>query len=223
MDGDKLEIVARCQLAPQLCHIYIYRAGTGGGIRVPELVHELRAGEGFLRIGEQFIKEAEFPMGQSQLLAAQVSGVFIGVHHEAADLQPARGGDPRPTQQRADAQQQFVRINGLYHVIVDARLKTPLLGANVIPRRHKQNGNFLVQTADGLRKGEAVNSRHHNIGHDKVEQLMIHGVIGFVRIQTAGGLIAAVVQKRADRAVQRSIILYDQYLKHRTSFHRRFL
>ena len=52
VNGNDLKIFALGKLAAKLCHIYIHGAKPGGGIAVPKLIHQLRAGKCFFGVGQ---------------------------------------------------------------------------------------------------------------------------------------------------------------------------
>jgi len=89
-----------------------------------------------------------------------------------------------------------------------------LLGGKIIPCRHKKNGDFFVETADGFGEFKAIDPGHHDVGYHKVEYGAVHGIVCFGGAEAAGGAVAAGIQKGADRAVQISVVFYDQNMKH---------
>ena len=66
------------------------------------------------------------------------------------------------------------------------------------------------------RAGElkAVHLRHHDVGDDQVEQIVIHLVVGVLGVQTALGLKPAVVEIGADDLVQLGVVLHHKDMDH---------
>ena len=125
------------QLLPELGHVHVHGAGAGGGIRVPELVHELLTREGLLRIGQQLVEDVELPHGQGHCLAVERRLPLVQIHDEPPHLQPMARGDLRAAQQSPDPEQQLVEVDGLGHVVVDSDPAAPLHGEHIVLRRHE--------------------------------------------------------------------------------------
>ena len=111
-------------------------------------------------------------------------------------------------------QQQFVQLDRLDHIIINAELVATLFGGKVILCGHKENGNVLVDPAHIFRKFKAVNIRHHNIRDNEVEETVIHLVVGIVCVQAAFGLKTTVIQIGADHLIQFCVILQNKNTNH---------
>ena len=111
MDGDDLKIGAVRKFFPQLDHIDVHRPRPRSGGAVPKLIHQLGAGKGLFGVGKQLVDQIKLPHGQRNLLAVEVSGVFLGVQRQAADRQLFAGGNPGPAQQRLHPQQQLIYVS----------------------------------------------------------------------------------------------------------------
>lgn len=218
MHRDYLEIAAGGEFAAQLGHVDIHGAQAGGAVAVPELVHELGAGEGLFGVGEELVEQVELADGEGHLCAGEVGRALVGVEAQSIELYFAAAGYLGAAEERADAQQQFIEVNGLHHVVVDTGLEAPLLCGKVVPRCHEEDGDILIQFPDCAGELEAVHAGHHYVGDDEVkERAAVHGVIGLVGPGAADGLISVLPQMRADRPPQLAVILDHEYLEHRAS------
>ena len=81
-----LKILAARQLAAKLGHINIHGTRGSLGFRIPEFIHQLLAGEGFFRIGQQLVQDIVLTHRHGNLFAVQLGGVFICIHYKAAHL-----------------------------------------------------------------------------------------------------------------------------------------
>ncbi len=81
-------------------------------------------------------------------------------------LAPKRAGAP---QNRADAQQQFARLEGLGEIVVDADLEAAHAIGGLGARGEHDDRHFGAQAQAGG-EGEAVFAGHHHVEHDDVER-----------------------------------------------------
>ena len=112
-------------------------------------------------------------------------------------------------------QKQFLQIDRLDHVVVDAHTKAPLFGGKVVPGGHEQDGDVFVRSPDRTGKLKAVHLRHHNVRDDEIEHSpAVHGIIGLVGAEAAQRVISVLIQKRAHSPIQFPIILNYQKFEH---------
>lgn len=123
---------------------------------MPELVHELGAGEGLFGVGEQLVEQVELADGEGHLSAGEVGRALVGVEAQSIEFYFAAAGYLGAAEKRADAQQQLVEVHGLHHVVVYAGLEAPLLCGKVVPRCHEEDGDILIQLPDGARELKAA-------------------------------------------------------------------
>ena len=165
-------------------------------------------------IGEQLVQDVELPGGHGDLHPVQSGGQAVRVQHQAAHRQPPAGLNIGPPQQRPHPHEQLTEVDGLYHVVINAQIKPLLLGRQVIPRGHKQDGDGFVQSPDGLGKLKSICAGHHDVRDDQVIELAVHGVIGRPGAEAAPRLIAAVVEIGAGRLVQLWVVIHHKNSDH---------
>ena len=127
------------------------------------------------------------------------------------------GSDLCPAQKRTDAQNQLIQINGFYHVIVYTDTVTALLGGDIVFGGHEQDGDVFIECTDIRRKFKTVYPRHHDVRYDQIKHRIIHSIVCFLRIRAAGCLIAGMIQKSTNRAVEVFIIFHHKNFEHSAS------
>ena len=125
-----------------------------------------------------------------------------------------------PAQKRPYPKQHLPQLDGLDHVIVNPQLEALLLGGQVVPGGHEQDGNVLVHPPHGAGKLEAVDAGHHHVGDDQIVEGVVHGLVGSVGAEHAGGLKARIVQVGADGLIQLGVVVQDKNVDHALSSRR---
>ena len=92
---------------------------------------------------------------------------------QVSDLDFALGFTVGAPQQRTHAQQQFIEIHRLDHVIVNSQPERLLLCGKIFQRRDEEKGNLFVYTAYRIGKFKSVGNGHHDIGNDEVERIVV--------------------------------------------------
>ena len=169
------------------------------------------------RIGQQLEQDVEFPGSDGDFLAVPVGGDAVCVQRKVAHRQPAALLDVGAAQQRPHPHEQFTQVHRLDHVIIDAQIKALLLGGQVVPRRHEQNGDGLVQPPHRAGKRKTVGAGHHDVRNDEVVNVAVHGLVGGLGGQHALGLVAAVVQVGTDALGQLPVVVHHENMNHSCS------
>ena len=76
---------------------------------------------------------------------------------------------------------------------------------------------MLVHPPHGAGKLEAVDAGHHHVGDDQVVEGIVHGLVGGVGAEHAGGLKARVVQVGTDGLIQLRVVVQDKNADHALS------
>ena len=146
---------------------------TGASEIVPELVHQLSARERALRVGQKLEQKVKFAHGKGQLLAVDICRVLVLVHPQIASNKLSALLDIGASKESAHPQDQDIRIEGLYDVIVDACVETALFGKFIVKGGHEEYGNMAVGSAYPLRQRKTVHFRHHYVAYQHIEGLLL--------------------------------------------------
>ena len=143
--------------------------------------------------------------------------MLVRVHHEISDLQASAGCDLGTAQQSTDTQKKLIQINGLHHIIIHAHAEAPLLRGEIVARGHEQDGDLVVQGTHGLHKLKTVDAGHHDVRNDQVKSGFIHLVVCLLRTKAPRGFVPTAIQKGTHTAIEVSVVLHNQDLKHSLS------
>ena len=139
-----LEVITVCQFSPELGHIHIHGTGPGGGIRIPEFIHQLLSGKGFFRTGQELIEDIELHrvvgISSSPRVAACSSRSVVNLPTSSRWLAVmfARRKGPRP----GEAVRQ---VRGFGHVVIDPDPVTFLHGPDIVLRCHEKDRDLIVR------------------------------------------------------------------------------
>lgn len=172
--GSDLKSVTDGKFIPQLCDINVHGPQARPRVRLPELIHQLRAGKNLIGIREQLIQDIELPCGHRNFFTVYHSAHGIRIQCQVSYGYFSPHLNIRPPKQRTHPEQHFFKLNRLYHVIVNPKQKAPLFGRQIVFRGHEQNRDIFIYLADIFRKFKAVHLRHHNIRNDQVKKSIVH-------------------------------------------------
>ena len=174
------------QLPPQEGDVYLHVVVLGVGIIAPHLQQQLLLGHHAALAAQQQLQHIVFP-------AAQPQGPLPAGQLERSRLQPqvpegngivGFGLAAAPAQQRTDAGQQLVGLEGLGQIVVRAAVQALDPVGYVAAGRQHQHRHGMAPGAQPSQQGEAVHPRQHGVQQDQVIDIR-HGVV------VAGDAVAA--------------------------------
>src|SRR5262245_19510232 len=137
----------------------------------PDLVEDAGAREHPAWRAHQQFKNGEFLGGELDLLAASLDLEQIPVEHEIANLHDIRlrGEIARAADQRLDAREQLIEIEGLGEIVVGADAQAFDLVLERVHSGQHENRRVVSLLAQALADIVAVHIGQHQIEHDHVE------------------------------------------------------
>ena len=194
--------------------MHVHGALVGLAVHVPDLVHQLAAGEDLVLIGEQLEQQHELLLRQLRHALVAGDGEGIVVQHRVADLQPVLVDDARSPQQRRDAQQHLLLVHRLDHVVVRADDEALVLVRGLLLGRDHQDRNLAAGRAQGLGELVAVHARHHDVQHDQIDVLAVQHLQRLDAVPGGDRLVAVLGEHRLHQLARVVVVLNHQYMKH---------
>src|SRR6478735_12161940 len=207
---DRLEFAFRIQLLPEASDEHLEHVRIAIEVLLVDVLGEVGLRDQLTRVQHQILEHLVLIAGQVDALALHAHGLRGKIQRHRAAIQrrlaPARGA----AQQRVDAREQFLDVEGLDEVIVGASLQSLDL---VLPRRTRgedQDGEFL---AFGAQVAHQVHARHlgqAQVDHGDVEGQFATVVQAFLAV--GGGIHgeAFALQARGKGFAQRGFIFNQQ-------------
>ena len=155
------------------------------------------------------VQNAEFTQRERKLLPAAPRRVRGFVHSKIARGQALPPAHARAPQQRLHVPFELAQFHGFCQIIVDADIVALFLGADVVQRRQKNDGQVRVEHPQQPRHLKAVRLRQHHIRYHDIVALSFHQPKGFLRAQSAVRRKSLFGKEKADGFVQR-LIVFDQ-------------
>ena len=143
------------------------------GFHAPYLIHELDAGEDLAGIGQELIQKIEFLAGESLAFipAAYGQGVVVQAHITDGDAPFVH--NLSPAQQCPDAQNHFLLIHRLCHIIVCSNNEPlPFVLRQLLGSDH-ENGQGVICCPQLSGELVAIHARHHDVQDNQVHMVGI--------------------------------------------------
>ena len=96
----------------------------------------------------------------------------------------------RPAQKCLNSQDKLIQIDGLYHIIIDAKLIAAAHEFHIVISSHEKNRNVRINLAQIFGEIKAGSSRKHDVGDHQVTAPALHDKEGVVGSGAAGDAIA---------------------------------
>ena len=159
--------------------------------------------------GQQFVQQLKFLLREYLGTAVDGYGQIDVIQTDVVKLQLFLEDDLGPAQKRFYAQQQFIHINGFYHIVVNPQFEAfELVREGVLCRDHKDR-KLITVFPELLCQIIAVHVRHHQICDDEIDIGFVQHGQGFFSVKYGGRLIAVFLQYSADQFVQRLIVFHN--------------
>ena len=135
-------------------------------------------------------------------------GLGVEAERPAFDLAPGvAGGAP---QQRADARQHLLHVEGLGDVVVGAGVHAGHLVAPAVARGEDEHRHLALVAAPLLEHAEAVHLGQAEIEHDGVVGLGIAEEMPLLAVEGGIDGVARIAQRRDELPVEIGIVLDDE-------------
>ena len=157
------------EVLPQPPDVYIHRVRVRFRVVAPDIVHQLLARKDPSGKRGHLVQQHEFLLRQRHALRTAADGQRIAFQHRFAEHLPVLVDHLRPAQKRPDAQDHFIDIDGLDHIIIAPGEEAHAHIVKGILRRDHQDGHIHPLVADRPHERVAVHLRHHDIGDQQVK------------------------------------------------------
>ena len=139
-------------------------------VQTPDFVHKLLTGKNFVGIGQQLEKQLKFLQRQFCFLLFDGNAHSFKVQNGRADGYFFIRVDFRPAQQCFYAEQQFVDVDRLNHIVVRTQRKAALQRFIVVAGGNDENRRVYAGSPQFFGELQAVHIRHHDIGNNQIEK-----------------------------------------------------
>jgi hypothetical protein len=201
------------QLAAQPGDVHVQRLGGRPPLRVPDLAHDLLAGDDLPRVPQQDPQQVEFLGGEVELGVAVPGATRLGVHPDAADRGGRRLGGAAP-EQGPDPGEELGQPEGLGDVVIGARVEADdgvhLVGAG----GEDQHGNGVPFGPDPPAHLEPVELGQADVQQDEVGPVRQRAVEGGRPVLRDLHLVALPAQRAGQRLGDGGVVLGEQHSGH---------
>jgi hypothetical protein len=198
------------ELAPQATDEHLDRVRVAVEVLVVEVVDDLAARDDAAGVVHEIGEQPVLVRGQLDVVAVDRDAARARVElHRAAD-QLARRMAGRPAQQRADARQHLLHVEGLCDVVVGAGVEALDLVAPAVARGQDQDRHGAAGLAPLVDDGDAVLLRQAEIEHNGVVGLRLAEEGSLLAVEGAIHHVAGVAQRPDDLPVQVDVVLDDE-------------
>ena len=138
--------------------------------------------------------------------------VIIQLH--AADGELSFADDAGAPQQRLDAQQHLLGIDGLGHVIVGSGEKALAFVRGQLLCRDHQDRNRVSRGAQFAREGIAVHAGHHDVQQDEIDMVAVQKRERVLSVDRGYYAVFCAFQHGLHELARVGVVLYDKDMKH---------
>ena len=168
-------------------------------------------------VAQKLIEQLELLRRERHGLSAAGRGHGAVVEHRPADGQPLLGVTARSAQQRLDAPEHLLLVDGLDHIVVRPGAEAlALVGLRDAGRDHKDRQAAPALT-HGARERQPVHLRHRQIHDGEVDVPVLHQRECLRPVPGREGLVARLPQHLAHQAAGAGVVLGHENVEHAAS------
>src|SRR5215471_3413181 len=184
--------------------------GVAVEILIVEMLDQLAARHHAACMMHQIGEQAIFVRGELDRIAVDrhTAGARIEAHGAAIEL--ALGVAGGTAQQRANARQHLLEMEGFGDVVVRAGVKTLNLVAPAVARGQDEDRHGPAGAAPGLEHRDAVHLRQTNVENDRIVRLALAEKMAFFAVERAIDHVACVDERGRKLPVEIGIVLDDE-------------
>ena len=170
--------------------MHIYRTDIRFRIVTPQLVHNLLSGKSMVREREQFIKKLKLFLRKNLGFFIDRNGQVNIIQADVVELQLFFIDNFCPAEECFHTEEQFIDINGFYHVVVNAEFKSFCLIRKSIFGSHDQNRELITAVTECFGQIIPVHTRHHQISDNEINIGLIQHFECLLPIESGRSFIA---------------------------------
>ena len=163
--------------------MHIYCTDIRFRIVTPQLVHNLLSGKCMVREREQFVKKLKLFLWKNL-------GFFIDRNGQVNIIQADVIDNFCPAEECLHTEEQFIDINGFYHVVVNTEFKSFCLIRKSIFGSHDQNRELITAVTECFGQIISIHARHHQISDNEINIGLIQHFECLLSIKSNASFIA---------------------------------